>query len=554
VFCFKTSVLFVFAVAALPCLAVPTDIPRMSPERMLEHIRTLSSDEYEGRAPGTRGEELSVDYLIHAFKDAGAQPGNPDGSWVQKVPLIGIRSTPHISFDGCAENLKLSVPDDYVAWTTRAQKRVGIKASDLVFVGYGVVAPEYGWDDYKGLDVRGKILVMLINDPAIPDSQDPTRLDERLFKGRAMTYYGRWTYKFEIAAEKGAAGAIIIHETGPAAYPYDVVRNSNSQENISIRSANGNTADIALRSWMREEAARALLGQCGQNFDALKAAAIRPDFRPVPLATRLEGSIDTSLRQFDSHNVVAKIEAATPEHRDETVIYTAHWDHLGKEIEGGKTTIYHGALDNASAVATVIELARMFSTEKASLKRSVVFLATTGEESGLLGASYYAAHPIYSLAKTVANLNMDGANPWGKTSDFELVGMGQTTLDELFAQHAAAQGRTVVAEARPEHGMYFRSDHFEFVRKGVPAMLSGGGHSLRGKTAEETAQLRADYLTHRYHKAEDQIQPEWDLRGAAEDGELYYRVGRSLARDLETVDFKPTSEFRQQRQRLLTNP
>ncbi|WP_417069762.1 M28 family peptidase [Niveibacterium terrae] len=550
-FRFKTSAWLLLGLCAAPSLAADP-APRMSPEHLLEHTRVLSSDEFAGRAPGTRGEELSVEYLIKAFKAAGAQPGNPDGSWVQKVPLLGIRSKPTVSFSGCAAALKLSAPDDYVAWTTHAEKQVTVKASDLVFVGYGVVAPEYGWDDYKGVDVRGKTLVMLINDPAIPDPADPTRLDERMFKGRAMTYYGRWTYKFEIAAARGAAGAIIIHETGPAAYPYEVVRNSNSQENITIRSADGNAGDVALRSWLREDKARALLGACGQDFDALKAAAIRPDFHPVPLAAQLDARIATTQRSIDSRNVVARIEGADPAHRDETLIYSAHWDHFGTQVEGGKTTIYHGALDNASAVATLVELARMFSTEKASLKRSVLFLAPTAEETGLLGSRWYAEHPLYPLAKTVADLNMDMVNAWGRSSDFELTGMGQTTLDDLFAREAAVQGRIVVPEAKPENGMYFRSDHLEFVRRGVPAMLSSGGRTLIGKSAAEATRLRDDFTAHRYHKSEDRVLPEWDLSGAAEDGELYYRVGRAIVRDLENADFSRDSEFRAARARLLS--
>lgn len=535
---------------AAPALAAaPVSI---SPERLLEHTRALSADSFEGRAPGTRGEALSIAYLTHAFKAAGAQPGNPDGSWVQRVPMQGIRSTPSLAFGGCAAPLAFSVPDDIVAWTTRAKPKLTLKASDLVFVGYGVVAPEYGWDDYKGVDVRGKVLVMLINDPAIPDPKDPAKLDERMFKGRAMTYYGRWTYKFEIAAAKGAAGAIIIHETGPAAYPYDVVRNSNSEENITLRSPDGNANDVALRSWMREGKARELLGACGQDFDALKAAAIRPDFRPVPLAARLSATITTKLRTISSQNFVARIEGSDPAHRDETVVYSAHWDHLGKKVDKGRTTIYHGALDNASAVATLIELARKFSAERADLKRSLLFFAPTGEETGLLGSRWYGEHPLYPLAKTVADLNMDIVNPWGRTSDFEMTGKGQTTLDDLFAREAATQGRVIVPEAKPENGMYFRSDHFEFVRRGVPAMLSSGGQTLIGSSIEESRQRRADYTAHRYHKQDDVVLPQWDLSGAAEDGELYYRVGRALARDLENVDFKEGSEFRAARARLLS--
>ncbi|NQD38250.1 M20/M25/M40 family metallo-hydrolase [Permianibacter sp. IMCC34836] len=525
----------------------------ISSQRILDHIKVLASDAFEGRGPGTVGEEKTVAYLSEQFKAAGAMPGNPDGSWVQNVPLVGIRSTPSWSFEGCASELKLSAPDEYVAWTTQVKPQVEIKASDLVFVGYGVVAPEYGWDDYKGLDVKGKTLVMLVNDPAIPDPTDPSKLDSNMFKGKAMTYYGRWTYKYEIAAAKGAAGAIIVHETGPASYPYEVVRNNGVGENMTLKPTDGNAGDVPMRSWIREDKARALLKGCGQDFDALKAAALKKDFKPVPLATKLTASISNSLREMQSKNVVALVPGADKHHKDEYVVYTAHWDHLGKTEEGGQTHIFNGAVDNASGVAALIEMARTFAADKKALRRSVLFVAVTAEEKGLLGSKYYADNPLYPLKKTVANLNIDSMQPWGKTRDIQVVGYGQTTIEDLIEHNAELQGRHVTPDSRPESGGYFRSDHFNLVKKGVPAAFLEGGEDVIGKPEGYGEQKGKEYGSHDYHKEDDDIKPDWDIAGFGQDAELYYLVGRDLARDLKNVDFKPGSEFKAVREQLLKN-
>jgi len=332
------------------------------------------------------------------------------------------------------------------------------------------------------------------------------------------------------------------------------VQNSNTQEHLTLASSDGNAGDVALRGWLREDTARALMKQCGLDFDTLKRSALKRDFQPVALDARLDATLTNRLRHFESRNVVARIPGSDPAHAHETVVYSAHWDHLGTEKVQGKTHIYHGALDNASGVATLIELARKFASERGQLKRSILFLSATGEEKGLLGARYYAEHPLYPLRDTIADLNLDGVNPWGRTSDFELIGMGQTTLDDSFAREAARQGRHVVAESRPDYGYFYRSDHLEFVRKGVPAMHSGGGRSLLGKSAEASEALRAAYTQSHYHKPEDRILPGWNLSGASEDAALYYAVGRALAHDLEGADFKPGSEFVAARQSLLSNP
>src|SRR3989475_5803270 len=334
----------------------------ITPDALLAHIKILSSDEFEGRSPGTKGEELSIKYISDQFKSVGLKPGNPDGSYFQEVPLAGIKSDPHMAFIVNGKPpIELKYPDDFVASSARLQPEIKVDNSDLIFVGYGVVAPEYGWDDYKGVDVRGKTIVMLINDPAVPDPKDPSKLDEKMFKGKAMTYYGRWTYKYEIAAQKGAAAAVIIHQTESAGYPYSVVRTSWGKENYEIDSPNKNTDTVGARSWMTLDAAKKLLAACGQDFDALKKSAITKEFRPEVLDTKANIDIKQQLRSFKSHNVIGKLEGSDPKLRDEYIIYTAHWDHLGLNHNLQGDQIYNGAVDNASGVASLIQLASTFA-------------------------------------------------------------------------------------------------------------------------------------------------------------------------------------------------
>lgn len=523
----------------------------ISPTRLLEHIRVLSSDEFEGRAPGTPGEEKTVAYITEQFKALGLAPGNPDGSYVQQVPLVGLITTPTLSMQGCAKDIGWQSPDEYVAFTTRVNENISVKNSDLVFVGYGVQAPEYGWDDYKGLDVKGKTLVMLINDPAIPDPADPTQLDAKMFKGKAMTYYGRWSYKYEIAAKLGAAAAIIIHETEPAAYPYEVVRNNGLRESFSLKSADGNADELGVRSWIREDKARALLSACGQDFDALKKAALKPDFQPVALAAKTSVELKNTIREVMSKNVIARAEGTDPAMKSSHVIYTAHWDHLGKSEDEHGTHIFNGAVDNASGIAMLIEIAGRYVQEAKAMKRSALFLAVTAEEQGLLGAQYYAANPLYPLQTTVANINMDAMQPWGRAKDLQVVGYGQTTMDQQVEKHAKAQDRTVIPDTSPEKGGYFRSDHFAFVKKGVPALYIKGGVDIRGKESGYGMSRAKEYTAEHYHKESDVVNPAWDLSGMAEDADLLYLVGRDLVIDGQSTDFQPGSEFNDARKTLL---
>src|SRR6266576_648046 len=351
------AILFGVAASSLAAdelaLRLQPALDAITPDGLLAHIKILASDEFEGRAPGTRGEELSVKYISDQFKQMGLKPGNPDGSYVQEVPLAGIKSEPRMSFTVGDKTTELKYPDDFVASSARLQPEIKVNNSDLVFVGYGIVSPDYGWDDYKDANVRGKTILMLINDPAIPDPKDSSKLDGKMFKGKAMTYYGRWTYKYEIAAQKGAAAAVIIHETGPAGYPYSVVRTSWGKENYEIDASNKNMDAVAARSWSTLDAAKKLMVDSGQDFDELKKSAITKEFRPVTLKDKARIDIKQQIRSFKSHNVIGKLEGSDPTLRDEYVIYTAHWDHLGRHPELQGDQIFNGAIDNASGVASV---------------------------------------------------------------------------------------------------------------------------------------------------------------------------------------------------------
>ena len=519
---------------------------------MLAHIEVLSSDEFEGRAPGSRGEELSVRYLTEQFERLGLQPGNPDGTYVQEVPLAGIKSTPTLLLDLGQGPAPLRYPQDFVAATARLVPEIAVENSEIVFVGYGIVAPEYGWDDYKDVDVRGKTILMLINDPVLPDPNDPSQPDQTMFKGRAMTYYGRWTYKYEIAARKEAAAAIIIHETGPAGYPYTVVETSWQREIYEVDAPDGNRGAVGVRSWITLDIARQLLAGAGQDFDRLKQAAQSRDFRPVALGTEASFKVESKVRTFKSRNVLARLDGSDPARRDEWIVYSAHWDHLGRrEAADGKTRIFRGAIDNASGVAALLELARAFMTLQPAPGCSVLFMAPTAEESGLLGARYYATHPLYPLAKTLANLNIDGVNPWGKTRDIENICAGNSTLDDLFSELAASQGRIVLPATQPEKGYLYRADHFEFFKEGVPCLYPNGGKEVLGQPPEYGRRKSEEYTAQHYHQPSDKIDPSWDLAGAVQDTQLLFEVGYQVAVGDHRPEWKPEGEFKGKRDVML---
>jgi Zn-dependent M28 family amino/carboxypeptidase len=521
----------------------------ITPDGMLAHIKALSSDEFEGRAPGTKGEELSVNYITDQFKKIGLKPGNPDGTYVQEVPLAGIKSEPKMSFT-TGTTTELKYPDDYVASSAQLQDKIKVDNSNIVFVGYGIFAPEYDWDDYKGVDVKGKTIVMLINDPPIPDPKDPSKLDDKMFKGRAMTYYGRWTYKYEIAAQKGAAAAIIVHETERAAYPYSVVKTSWAKENYEIDAPNKNMDAVQVRSWITLDVAKKLFDDCGHDFDAMKKFAATKEFRPVPLNARANIEIKQTLRSFKSHNVIGKLEGSDANLKDEYIIYTAHWDHLGKHPELQGDQIFNGAVDNASGDAAVMQLAAAFSKLNPPAKRSVLFMCTTAEEAGLLGAKFYAQHPLYPLEKTLADINIDSMNVWGKARDVEDTSFGFSTLDDILATAAKRQGRVAIPNSRPEKGSIYRADNFEFSKAGLPSLYIGKGEHLISRP--ETAPLRSDEFDLKdYHQVTDQIQPDWDLTGAVQDVDLLLEVGYQAANGDKFPEWKPGIEFKSRRDAMM---
>lgn len=527
--------------------------PVFSADRLLAHIRVLSSNEFEGRGPGTKGEERTIAYLQQQFREAGLDPGNPDGTYLQSVPLVGIRPDPsmELTFTGHGKTLSAAFRNDFVAWTKRSVETVRLDA-DIIFAGYGVQAPEYKWDDFKGVDVKGKVILVLVNDPPVTKGSPPV-LDDAMFGGKAMTYYGRWTYKFGKAAELGAAGCLIVHETGPAGYPWEVVRNSNSAERFSLVSPDKNMHRAAVEGWITHEQALALFRAAGQDYESLKQKAVSADFHPVPLGMKATLEIHNAMRTIESHNVIARRPGGDPALKNQYVIYTAHWDHfgIGPPVKGD--TIYHGALDNAAGTAALLEIARGYAQSKTPPRRSILFLAVTAEEQGLLGSEYYATHPLYPLARTAANINMDGMNQWGRTRDITEIGKGKSTLDDVVVEAAKEQGRVVNPDAEPEKGFYYRSDHFNFAKVGVPAFDPDSGIEYLGKPAGWGMAKRDEYTENDYHKPSDVIKPDWDLSGAAEDCQLYFMVGLKVANADKMPEWNANAEFRASREASLKN-
>ena len=520
-------------------------LPAIDPAAVLAHVTVLASDAFEGRAPGTAGEEKTVTYLIDQFTKLGLKPGNPDGTFVQKVPLVGITAAPApmTITGGTGAPVTLRWRDDVVAWTKRVADQAAIDRSELVFVGYGVEAPEFGWDDYKGVDMTGKTLVMLVNDPPVPDAQAPGTLDAKTFGGRAMTYYGRWTYKYEIGAKKKAAAVLIVHETGPAGYPFAVVQGFTGEQ--FTFDTPGRSADrVAVEGWITLDQAKALFARGGQDFDRLKAQAATRAFKPVPLNRAASMTIRNTVRRIDSRNVVARLEGSDPVGKAEHVVFTAHWDHFGVGEPVAGDRIYNGAKDNASGTAALLETARAFTRLPKAPRRSILFLAVTAEEQGLLGSAYYASQPLYPLATTLADINMDALNVTGRTRDLTIVGLGASELDAYALAAAKEQGRTLKPDAEPEKGFYYRSDHFNFAKQGVPALTVDEGVDYVGKPASFSEQVRAKWTADVYHKPSDEVTAEWDLSGLAEDVQLLFAVGYRVAEADRYPAWSPGNEFK----------
>ncbi len=533
--------------------SVEAALGSVTADGLLSHIEVLSSDEYEGRAPGTAGEELTVDYLIGRFQKLGFKPGNPDGTFIQDVPLVGLTAeVTEASFLVGGEAVSMKGKDDFTAFTSLVEPEVSIRDSEIVFVGYGVAAPEYDWDDFKGADLAGKTLLMLVNDPAIPDPSDPSALDPEMFNGRAMTYYGRWTYKYEIGAALGAAAVFVIHETDPAGYPWAVPAANWGRERFIIAADGEVTRPSPITGWMHLDATRRLFDAAGVDFDEMKAAAADPAFRPIELGGTASVTVRNEIREISSRNVLAKLEGSDPDLADEYVIYTAHWDHLGRNesLEGDQ--IYNGAKDNASGTAGLLEIARAFATLEVPPSRSVLFLAVTAEEKGLLGAKFYAQNPLYPLEKTLANINMDGANLWGRTEDIVVVGLGNSTLDDVLGTAADEMGRVVLPDPEPEKGFFYRSDHFEFAKEGVPALYVDEGTHFVGKPEGYGEERRSEYTARDYHKPSDEVKPGWDLAGAVDDFRLLFLVGNAVAEADAWPEWNPGTEFKATREAMLS--
>jgi Zn-dependent M28 family amino/carboxypeptidase len=517
----------------------------VTPALILGHVKALSADDKEGRAPGTAGEERTVAYLVSQFKRLGLAPGNPDGTYVQRVPLIAFTGAPTAAFDVKGNRIPLAIPDEAVVVSRKGLPDVAVSKSELVFVGYGVVAPEFNWDDFKGVDVRGKTIVMLVGDPAVPDPANPAALDPKVFKGAALTYYGRWTYKYEMAAKKGAAAAILIHETGPAGYPYDVVKGSWGRENFGVASPDEASRHAAVDAWMTLDRAKALFSACGLEFDTLKAKAATREFRPVPLGATASFTVKNTIRSIASQNVIARLDGQDPVLRNEYVMYSAHWDSFGRNASLAGDQIFNGALDNGAGMATMLAMAEAFTRQPGGTKRSILFLAPTAEESAMLGAKYYAAHPLWPLEKTLADINMDIMNFWGRTKAIVSIGYGMSTLEDLLVAEAAKQGRMVLPDPEAEKGYFYRSDHFELAKQGVPALhFLHPGADYRDKPADYGQRMRDRYTTQDYHKVTDDVKADWDLSGAVEDAQLLFGVGLAVAQGGAYPEWKPGTEFR----------
>jgi Zn-dependent M28 family amino/carboxypeptidase len=540
--------------AALACAtsaaSFAASAPRFDIARVTADVRTLSSDAFEGRGPATAGETRTIAYLVKRMKAAGLQPGGPlkgrTRSWTQDVPLLqsDIVGAPSLSLSGMADahapRTLTQGEEIAVRAALNGDSRVSIRNAPLVFVGYGVKAPERGWDDFKGVDLKGKILVVLVNDPDFEGGEGD-------FGGKTMTYYGRWTYKYEEAARQGALGTLIIHEYAPASYGWATVKNSNTNTMFDIVRADPKAEHAPLEAWIQRDLAEQIFKASGLDLDAMKAAARKRDFKPVELKPRFSADYAVKAQTITSHNVIGRLPGKT--HPDETVIYSAHWDHLGVGLPDARgDRIYNGARDNASGTAMLLELARAFSHAPRT-DRSLVFLAVTAEEKGLLGSEYYAANPVYPLAKTAGVINMDSTIGQSAARDFTISGVAKLGLLDMLVAQGRALGRSYTPDPRTEAGSFYRSDHFSFAKQGVPALSFGAGRDLVNGGVARGKALAEEYTKDRYHQPADEWSPDWDMSAVAPDLSLLYATGRALADSRAWPNWSPDSEFRAARDR-----
>ncbi|MBZ5582291.1 MAG: M28 family peptidase [Acidobacteriia bacterium] len=521
-----------FAVAVSSLLAQSTSI---SPERIREHTKFLSSDLLEGRGVGVRGGQLATEYMATQFALSGARPAGDNGTYFQKVPLIGVETQPAAQLSAAARGKTEAFRwlDDFVGVSPRQEPLTTLDA-EAVFVGHGITAPEWKWDDFKGVDVTGKILVLFTN--------EPTSTDPRFFDGRALTYYGRWTYKYEEALRRGALGAIIIHTTPTAGYGWDVVRNSWGRQASFVKLASGEKS-LALQGWVTRDAGEKLLALAGRSVDDLLAASEKPDFRPIPLGVRIRGRLPSKVRELETRNVAAVVPGSDPKLKDEVVIFSAHWDHLGIGEPVNGDPIYNGAVDNATGCAILLELARAWAALPQKPRRSALFLAVTAEEDGLRGSEYYAAHPLYPPDHTAIDLNYDAIYPWGRALDVVLTGAERTTAWPQAQQIAKRLNLAIAPDAQPEQGHYFRSDHFSFAHAGIPAFSVGHATEFAGKPKEWGEQAFQEYNAKHYHQPSDEFQNDWDFTALQQAADVGFLLGLDIANQDKLPGWRPGDQF-----------
>jgi len=544
----RISAMLVPAVALLACKAASADTPHVDMQRMSEITRVLASDDFQGRAPGTPGEAKTIPYLIEQFKAAGLEPGGENGGWTQSVPMIRtqLKDPINVTVRQAGQTVKLADPADIYLGSVRPVEKVHIADAPMVFVGYGVNAPERNWDDFKGVDLHGKIIVMLVNDPDFEAT--PGEAVAGKFGGKTMTYYGRWTYKYEEAARRGAIGALVVHETDAAGYPWKVVQ-SPAGESYNIVLPPDAQQPVLLQGWIQRGVAEALLKRAGYDYDTVKREARTAAFKPIDLKATFSIDADATVDKIQSHNVIGKLTGS--KYPDETVSYGGHWDAYGiGPADAQGRTIRPGAADDALGLAAMIEDARLFASGPRP-QRTLLFFAWTGEERGLLGSAYYAQHPLYPMDKMVANLTFDTLQWNGPVKDVVLIGKGQSQMEDILVEEAKKQGRYVTDEGHPERGLFYRADHFSFAKRGVPVLLDmalAGAYDMQNGGRAAGEKWLSDFTTNCYHQTCDSWSPNWDLRGAAQEAGLFYAIGSRLANDREWPKWNPQSEFAKVRQ------
>jgi len=535
------------APAAAPAVVTPAEkaaARQIRPELIRAHVRFLASDLLEGRGPASRGDRLAEEYVAAQLEGLGLEPAAPGGGWFQPFDIVGITSeapaTVHFTRGG--QSVDLRYRDDYVAFSGVPGPEASTGGGEVVFVGYGIVAPEYQWDDYKGADLKGKVLLMMNNDP---------EADPKLFAGKTRLYYGRWTYKYEMAAKMGAAGAIIVHTTHSAGYPWQVVQTSWSGEQFAL--PHESEPEVPVKAWLTEESARKIARLGGQDLDALRAAAEKPDFRPVSLGVAADITLKNRVKKSQTENVVGRLPGRDPDLSKEAVVYTAHHDHLGiKEgAKPGQDNIYNGALDNASGVAAMLAIAKAMKALPEPPRRSVIFAAVAAEEQGLLGSAYLAAHPPVPAGRIAADINIDGINIWGRTRDLTMVGLGKSSLDDWIVKLAGMQGRVVVPDQFPDKGFFYRSDQFSLAKVGIPAAYFDAGTDVIGKPRGWGKEQQEKFEANDYHQPSDELRPDWELSGAVEDVQLFFYLGVKVANAPQMPRWKPGDEFEAARKKAL---